>query len=294
MENFASLAKEFYENEKDFLLANYPGLTIHRLKRELEEYYHGFLDQKEFLESPCLGGESSPYKAFTDKLREGIPLEYIQGHCYFYKSRYVVTPDVLIPRNETESLVEMSVNYLNKQSHKKNLQFIDCGTGSGVIALAILDDCDFPIKAIATDIDPKAIEVAKRNYYLHQFSINPASTCKFQAGDRLEGIEGSYDLIVSNPPYIKATSDLSGVHPQTQKFEPHLALFIEDADYEGWFRVFFNQALGLLVSRGVVLMEGHENHLLDLKSLALECGFKEAHVLRDLVGNERFLHLIKE
>ncbi|MDH5580425.1 MAG: peptide chain release factor N(5)-glutamine methyltransferase [Bdellovibrionales bacterium] len=294
MDSYASLAKKFYEKEKDFLLKNYPGLTLHRLKRELEEYSHGFLDQNEFLKSPFLEGETSASKSFLEKVKKAIPLEYIQGHCYFYNSRYFVTPDVLIPRNETETLVEMAILWLQKRAHKAKLNVLDCCTGSGVVAISILSECDFPLNVVGTDIDNKALDVAKRNLYLHQFSIHPESSCQFKQMDRLEGALEQQDLIVANPPYIKAKGDIDGVHSQTLKYEPKMALFIEDNEYESWYQTFFDQALKKLNHQGSFLMEGHENHLKDLKSLALKCGFKEAHILNDLTGAQRFLSLTKE
>ena len=221
-------------------------------------------------------------------------MEYIQGHCYFYNSRYYVTPDVLIPRSETETLVEMAILYLKKRSHKGKLNLLDCCTGSGVVALSILSECDFSLNVVATDIDSKALEVAQRNYYLHQFSIHPESRCSFKQMDKLDGDLEQQDLIVANPPYIKAKEDIDGVHSQTLKYEPKLALFIEDDEYEKWYETFFHQAHQKLKNQGSLLMEGHENHLQALKALALKCGFNEAHVLKDLTGAERFLSLTKE
>lgn len=294
MENYASLAEEFYNREKEFLQKNYPGLTLHRLKQELEEYSHGFLDQNEFFKSPFLEGERAPSKSFLSQILKGIPLEYIQGYCYFYKSRFVVSPDVLIPRSETETLVEMGVHFLKRHSHGETPAVLDCGTGSGAIILSLMGDCDFKINGYASDIDPKALKIAKRNYFLNRFSIHQESTLEFKQLDRLKGGFSKLDLIITNPPYIMGKKDRDGVHPQTLKYEPKTALFLDDDYYFTWFEEYFKDALKLLKDNGLFLMEGHENHLDDLKNLAEEVGFKHAQVDRDLTGRDRFLSLKKD
>lgn len=106
-------------------------------------------------------------------------------------------------------------------------------------------------------------------------------------------MKGPFDLIVSNPPYIKKDADLKEVHPQVALFEPHLALFLEDATYDEWFKDFFESIFKNLSDNGVSLIEGHENHLEDLATLAKTIGFKEAVVIQDYTQRNRFLKLKK-
>jgi release factor glutamine methyltransferase len=109
--------------------------------------------------------------------------------------------------------------------------------------------------------------------------------------DRLNDISEKQHLIVCNPPYIKAKQDKASVHSQVAKFEPEVALYLEDDLYEDWFKDFFKDILNKLYQEGVFLMEGHEDHLDSLRDLAIEVGFKRSTVLFDLAGEKRFLKL---
>lgn len=111
--------------------------------------------------------------------------------------------------------------------------------------------------------------------------------------DRLEGVTEKFDLIVSNPPYIKEVEDVDSVHPQVMKYEPHGALFLKASEYDTWFKTFMNQCIECLHERGLLLMEGHENHLENLSQLAQNAGFIDVEVLKDYTNRDRFLRARK-
>lgn len=286
--------KSFYESQKDHLQKNYPGLTASIFKRELESFARElFKTQKSPLYQIYASGFSSELDYFFAQFELGVPIEYITHRAHFFRSELYVNKDVLIPRQETELLVEFAVQELEKMSreHTETLRVCDVGTGSGAIILSILREFSGILKACATDISRQALMVARRNAFRLGFSYNPQNDLRFILCDRLTDICEKQHLIVSNPPYIKAQKDRSLVHSQVAKFEPEVALFLEDDLYEEWFRVFFQDVLNKLYEEGLFLMEGHEDHLESLKDLALEVGFKKATVLLDLAGEKRFLKL---
>ena len=294
IKSLGTYTDNFFKDHQKYLEETYPGLTVRRVKQELELLMMetGSTDS---LETVYLPHTENPATKFFSNLELGIPLEYITGRAYFYRSEFKVTPDVLIPRAETESLVEMAVNELKSWAKKtdEKLRFIDVGTGSGIIPISILQDLNRPAEAWATDISPEALAIAKQNAFNLRFTWSDKSNLSFKQTDRLSDIEGPFHLIVSNPPYIKIDGDKDLVHSQVREFEPALALWLDDSEYDQWFETFFGKAHTLLVDEGVFLMEGHENHLDNLSKVGEKCGFKSCEVQSDLTGRKRFLIMRK-
>jgi len=107
--------QSFFNEEKKSLLSHYPGLTLHRLRSDIKLYaLLNNVDSEELFDAPYLPYRSNPITLFFEKLKEGVPLEYITGRAYFYRSSFKVTPDVLIPRSETEILVELATQEIQK------------------------------------------------------------------------------------------------------------------------------------------------------------------------------------
>lgn len=284
----------FFKEQKKALLFHYPGLTLHRLRSELllHAINHG-LPSEDFFDSPYLAYNSNPITLFILKLKSGVPLEYITGQAYFYRSSFKVTPDVLIPRSETEILVEMAILEIQKNYLHKKCRVADIGTGSGIIALTLMMENFAILDIVAGDISDKALLLARENYYNLSYAISKTHTIQFVKSDRLLEIEGNFDIILSNPPYIKRHSDLDSVHHQVQHFEPEVALFLDDDIYSIWFEDFFKSIYQKLNSEGMSLIEGHELHLEGLKENAHQVGFKQADIIKDYTGRNRFLRLKK-
>ena len=286
--------RNFFEEEKMFLLKNYPGLNIHRLRMDLE--LHAFLNGRgaeDLFDAPYLPTKTNPITIFFEKLKDGMPLEYITGYSFFYRSNFKVTKDVLIPRNETEILVELAVTEINQKFANKACRVLDVGTGSGVIALSVMMEAKAILEMTATDISKKALKLAKENFFNQKFAMSNVHKVNFIETDRLHGVEGTFDFILSNPPYIKEVEDFNTVHEQVINFEPHLALFLPDKEYQQWFEEFFKEIHSKLNADGVSFIEGHENHLEGLARLAKAISFSDAIVLKDYTDRNRFLKLIK-
>jgi release factor glutamine methyltransferase len=168
--------------------------------------------------------EQSHYDAALVERSRGVPAQYITGHQEFWGMDLIVSPAVLIPRPETEHVVETALELVSKQElevrvPKSEIRFADIGTGSGCIALALAKE--LPEAEIhATDISPAALEIARANAARHQ--LDPR--IQFHEGDLLAGLNGPFDLIVSNPPYV-GESEEDQVQLEVRKFEPRQAVF---------------------------------------------------------------------
>jgi len=179
--------------------------------------------------------ETDRYNGARARRATGIPAQYITGHQEFWGLDLIVSPTVLIPRPETEHVVEAVLEIISSANPKQNqqqdqrpragapaphaLRIVDVGTGSGAIALALAKE--LPNAVIhATDISAGALEVARANTARHQLS----SRIEFHQTDLLSGLSGDFDFVVSNPPYV-GESEEESVQLEVRKFEPRNAVF---------------------------------------------------------------------
>jgi release factor glutamine methyltransferase len=209
---------------------------------------------------------------------QGTPLSYLMGFAEFYYRQFYVNEAVLTPRPETEYMVDLLIQEFKGKVHT----VLDVGTGSGVILLSLLN---FGVgeSGVGVDLSAEALKVTRINTDKHRLT----SKVKLLEYDRLEAVKGKFDLIVSNPPYIKREAHLSLVHPSVNTHEPHVALYLPDAEYTIWFETFFRQVYDHL--EGTFMMEGHELELETQAEQLRSIGFKDVSVLRDLTGTKRFL-----
>lgn len=155
------------------------------------------------------------YKYRVDELRKGRPIQYIIGNVNFCGNLFEINEDVLIPRFETEQLVINTIEKINTLWPNQNIDLIDLGTGSGAIGLSIKKRLPH-INVTLLDISDKSLEVAKKN--AHNLGIE----VKFILNDMLENLANKYDVIISNPPYIKTNEEVEDI---VKNNEPHLALY---------------------------------------------------------------------
>lgn len=271
--------QNYYKKNSEILERNYPGIKLQRLVDEFCLYYK--LNSNEIY--------SQIYEEFFKLLETGRPLEYIQRNSYFYKANFYVDERVLIPRNETEILVEDAISYI-KKNYNQGFHIAEVGTGSFVIGLTVAMEVEKPINLVGGDISSGALVVSQTNLFRHEYRIPSNSNLRLVNSDRLKNIDGHFDLIISNPPYIKRNEDLVGVHAQTFKYEPHQALFLDDDIFDKWFDDFFKDASNkLFKNHGAFMMEGHEDSLLQLQEIAMKY-FKKVEIKRDYTGSLRFLY----
>jgi release factor glutamine methyltransferase len=168
------------------------------------------------------GDEVARYDAALAERARGVPAQYITGHQEFWGMDLIVSPSVLIPRPETEHVIEAVMERASgfgRQASGKGFRVVDVGTGSGAIALAVakeLPDAEID----ATDISAAALEIARVNAARHQFE----QRVRFHHTDLLERLEGEFDFVVSNPPYV-GESEEDTVQLEVRKFEPRNAVF---------------------------------------------------------------------
>lgn len=280
MHTVRDYVQDFYSKHSSFLEKTYPGISPSILQVHFEEF------------SKTKSGDFTQTKseAFFEEVLVGRPLEYIKREKFFYRSPFYVDERVLIPRNETEILVDDSVSFL-KRLKKEEVHFVEVGVGSFALSLSVLIDINQRANLIGTDISKDALDVANINLFRNRNKIHPESKIELKLCDRLKEIQGSFDFIVSNPPYIK-TSAKDLVHTSVLKTEPGVALFLEDEDYDKWFEELFASCSRLLNESGAFYMEGHEDTLEDLEKIA-DKYFTKTKLKNDYTGRLRFLYCYK-
>ncbi len=173
-------------------------------------------------DQPLLTAEREAYRTLVKRRAQREPLAYIVGTREFYGRPFAVTPAVLIPRPETEHLVEAALAFVTAQALPAP-RILDVGTGSGVLAVTLL--CEIPqATAVAIDLSAEALTIANQN----AVALNVAERFCTKLGDIYAPLDAErFDIIISNPPYI-ARADLPSLMPEVGRFEPHQALFADD------------------------------------------------------------------
>ena len=225
--------------------------------------------------------ERSHYdQALAERIR-GVPAQYITGHQEFWGMDFIVSPSVLIPRPETEHVIETVLDCVGRAPSPAALRVVDVGTGSGCIALALAKE--LPEAEIhATDISPAALEIARANAARHQFE----SRIQFHETDLLRGLEpGTFDFVVSNPPYVGECEE-DQVQLEVRKFEPRQAVFAGTTGLEVIARL-IPQALEALKPGGWLVMEISGTIADGVKQLL--AGWNDVQVTNDLQGIPRVM-----
>lgn len=222
-----------------------------------------------------------------DRMASGEPIQYIIGKAYFYDREFDVTPDVLIPRPETELLVREAVNWA-RRSGRKSLHVLDLCTGSGCIAWSMA--LELPGSEVtAVDISDGALAVASGQKF--ECDVPP----KFIKADVLAGpVEGlgTFDMILSNPPYVM-DSEKALMRKNVLEHEPWLALFVSDDDPLIFYRAVAAWAKQLLKSDGLCLVEINESLGRQTAKVFEDTGFRDVEVLQDLNSRDRFIRAIQ-
>jgi release factor glutamine methyltransferase len=217
------------------------------------------------------------FRAMLTRRAEREPLAYIVGHKEFFSLDFEVTPAVLIPRPETETLVEAALKFVaaHPQAH-----VLDIGTGSGAIAVAIAANAP-RARLTATDISESALDVARRNAASHRC----AERIDFVRADLFPPARSKFDLIISNPPYIPSAA-IAALEPEIERYEPRAAL---DGGIDGLrcYRTIAAGATRHLASGGAVMVEVGAGQAAGVVALFPRAQFSKIDTVRDLAGIER-------
>ena len=214
------------------------------------------------------------------QLAAGKPLQYVVGHTEFYGRRFAVREGVLIPRPETEELVDRMV-----RSERGARRLLDIGTGSGCIAASLA--LELPEAAVyAADISDAALAVAAENFQQLGAKVT------LRKADALNGLETvfpeRFDAIVSNPPYVPE-SDRAAMHPNVRDHEPALALFVPDGDRIRFYRAIAQAGRRMLAPGGRLWFEIYEHAADEVVRMLGGEGYTDTEVLRDLFDKPRMV-----
>lgn len=219
------------------------------------------------------GEQSRKYEALIARRGQRIPLQHLIGKAWFYGLPFTVNEHVLIPRQDTEILVEQALKRV-----RPGMRILDMCTGSGCILLSVLANCE-GVSGLGVDLSEQALEVAKKN----------ASDLKIEAefcrSDLFEQVEGTFDLILSNPPYIR-TDVIPTLMPEVRDHEPRMAL---DGKEDGlyFYRRILERTGDFLKQGGWLCFEIGYDQGEDLRRMMEMYGLEQIEIVRDLAGLDR-------
>lgn len=226
------------------------------------------------------------WNAILTKLQQEIPIQYILGKTHFYGLDFEVDENVLIPRQETEELVEWII--INQQINKPtNLQILDIGTGSGCIAISLAKNLP-AAKVSAIDVSENALQVARKNADLNQVDV----TFIHQNILETEDLQAPFNVIVSNPPYVR-NLEKAEIKKNVLANEPHLALFVDDHDALIFYRKIAELAQKNLKENGQLYFEINQYLGKEMVDLLQKMGFVEVALRKDIYGNDRMIMAMK-
>lgn len=278
--------KNYQEHIYAALRDTYPESEIVSLQRILLEEVSG-MQAALFLSDKSKQLNEQQEKRLDDilaRLQKSEPLQYVIGETEFYGFPFSVSPAVLIPRPETEELVDWVV----QEYPSRPVRILDVGTGSGCIAVSLAKL--LPLAAVeAWDVSPDALAVAAQNAGRNGVDVT------FRQVDvlSLAGMEGgaSFDVVVSNPPYI-CHSEKKDMHRNVLDYEPHLALFVEDDDPLLFYRKIAEFGKQLLKPLGALFYEINAAKGTETVSLLTGLGYSNTQLRRDLSGNDRMVKAV--
>ncbi|WP_294316096.1 peptide chain release factor N(5)-glutamine methyltransferase [uncultured Chryseobacterium sp.] len=239
--------------------------------------------QRRFSGQELLLDDEQKLVAAVSALQTGRPYQQILGETEFYGMTFFVNEHVLIPRPETEELLEFAIKKIRHYElyGREDLKILDIGTGSGIIPLVLKKH--FPQARVSSiDFSEKALETAKRNAEFHRLNIN------FIHADYLNfTLDETFDIIISNPPYIGIDEEYEIEH-SVKGFEPMMALFSPTSDALIFYKKIAEDAKLHLLDNGLLFLE--INQKLGLETLTLYMNdFSEAQLIKDLSENDRFV-----
>lgn len=215
------------------------------------------------------------------RLLNGEPLQIVLGWARFCGYRFKVTGDTLIPRPETQELVDMIVS---RHGEKRDLRVIDVGTGSGCIAIALARGLKFP-QVTAIDISQQALDVARHNAK----ELKTDVVFMYRDALRLEAMhDEEYDIIVSNPPYI-AQKERADMEVVVLDHEPSLALFVPDDDPLCFYRSIARWGCNVLRVGGAIYFEINPLYVTEMETMMRGMGYEGVTIVKDMHGRDRFL-----
>lgn len=266
----------------------YPYEEARSIAFMITEHFYGF-GRVDVAMDPLMSVDGYDSARLDDIIRQIVswrPVQYITGRAGFMNLELEVSEGVLIPRPETEELVNGIIDVWRGAGP---VRILDIGTGSGAIAIAL--SLNMPAAAVdALDISQDAIAIARRNAAANSAKVNFIHADVLLPMEELQGFltETTYDIIVSNPPYIPEV-ERSSMRDNVTRYEPAGALFVPDDDPLKFYREIGAKAASLLSPGGEVWFEVHENFAEDVARLMGKLGSEMVRTIKDINGKERIV-----
>lgn len=217
------------------------------------------------------------------QLKEQRPIQYILGETEFYGLPFYVNEHTLIPRPETEELVDWIIKASKVASQKSQVKILDIGTGTGCIAISLAKNLS-NAKVYAMDVSEKALEVAQKNAKRNEVTVE----FLHQSILETEDLGQTFDIIVSNPPYVRHL-EKEEIRKNVLDFEPHLALFVEDEDALLFYRKITELAVKNLNDNGQLYFEINQYLGNEMVQLLQQHNFQQIELRKDIYGNDRMI-----
>ena len=291
------------------LLKNYKATFLQELsslydEHEIDSFFYIILEKLHGLkridlalnpETVMDGTHLKQWKSILSDLKIQKPIQYILGETQFYGLRFEVNENTLIPRPETEELVELIIKEEGREKREEGKVIIlDIGTGSGCIAVSLAKNLP-NAEVFAIDVSEKALATAKKNAELNKVAINFILTNILDVVtlSAVEGLEQQFDIIVSNPPYVR-NLEKAEIKPNVLEYEPHLALFVEDTDALLFYRKIAELAMKNLNPNGKLYFEINQYLGKETVELVESFGFKDVKLMKDIYQNNRIIFAEKQ
>jgi len=217
------------------------------------------------------------------QLKKEVPIQYLLGKTHFYGLDFEVNENVLIPRPETEELVEWIINDNSGETKSKKIKILDIGTGSGCIAISLAKNLPHA-EVYAIDVSKKAIATAKRNAVRNKVEV----TFMLQNILETEELKHNFDIIVSNPPYVR-NLEKEEIKKNVLDYEPHLALFVDDNDALIFYRKIAELARENLLQNGQLYFEINQYLGKEMIDLLEKMNFNNIELKKDIYDNDRMI-----
>ena len=259
---------------------------------EAESFFYRILEARHLLKridialQPELAltvAELEDWNLILEQLKKEIPIQYLLGSTHFYGLEFEVNSNVLIPRPETEELVEWIIESQQLAIGDNKVRILDIGTGSGCIAIALAKNLP-NAQVFAFDVSEQALGTAQKNAELNQVAIQFIHQSVLETED----LGQQFDIIVSNPPYVRYLEKLE-IKKNVLDNEPHLALFVADDDALIFYRKIAELAQKNLNPQGQLYFEINQYLGQETLDLLQEMGFKNTELRKDIYGNDRMI-----
>ena len=223
------------------------------------------------------------WEAIISDLKTEKPIQYSIGETWFYDSKFYVNEHTLIPRPETEELVDWIIKTHKSKDKIDKLAVLDIGTGTGCIPISLKKNIP-QAEVFAIDVSEEALKIAHKNAETNQVQINFILQNILETKDLYQ----NFDVIVSNPPYVR-NLEKQEIKKNVLAFEPHLALFVEDTDALLFYRKIAQLALKNLTANGLLFFEINQYLGKETVELLETLGFKNVELKKDIYGNDRMI-----